>query len=217
MLINDREKIVFVGDSITDAGRKHPIGCGLWDGVGTGFVRAIDTLLNVLYPEKIFNIANMGCSGHTTRDLIARWQSDVLDLKPDVVFCMIGVNDVWRTFDEPQVLDEHICVEEYAENLQKLVDMSKDIKKFIFITPYYMEPNKEDFMAKTVLKFASAMKEVARKNGLQCIDVQPDFDEYLKFRHSSYLMWDRVHPGPVGSMIIAKRILKEIGIDKQLF
>ena len=86
MLLNDRDKVLFIGDSITDAGRKRPIGEGLWEGVGNGFVRAIDTLLNVLYPEKRYNIVNMGCSGHNTRDLLARWQTDAIDLKPDVCF-----------------------------------------------------------------------------------------------------------------------------------
>lgn len=216
MLFNDKDRIVFIGDSITDSGRKRPIGIGLWDGVGNGFVRAIDTLLNVLYPEKIFSIMNMGCNGHTSTEVVDRWQTDALDLKPDCIVCMIGVNDVWRHFDEPTYLDEHISIDQYAENLQKMVDMSKGVKNFVFVCPYYIESNKDDPMAKEVLKYAAKMKEVAKKNNLLCIDVQPDFDEYLKYRHSSFLMWDRVHPGPVGSMIIARRILKEIGVDKDL-
>ena len=217
MLFNDKDRVVFVGDSVTDAGRKRPVGQGLWEGVGTGFVRQIDTLLNVLYPENRYSVFNMGCSGHNTRDLINRWQTDVIDLKPDVIVCEIGVNDVWRQFDEPTCFDGHVYIDEYKVNLQKLVDMSKDkCRQFIFMTPFYMELNTDDEMAKTVRAYAAVMKEVAAKNDIMCVDLQAVFDDYLKYRHSSYLMWDRVHPGNIGSMLIAKTFLKAIGVDRQL-
>ncbi len=217
MLLNNKDTIVFVGDSVTDAGRKRPIGEGLWEGVGTGFVRQIDTLLNVLYPENRYTIYNMGCSGHNTRDLINRWENDVINLKPDVIVCEIGVNDVWRQFDEPNYVKNHVYIDEYKENLQKMIDISKDkCRQFIFMTPYFMELNVEDEMGKTVRAYASAMKEIASKNGIMCIDLQETFDDYLKYRHSAYLMWDRVHPGNIGSMLIAKTFLKAIGVDRNL-
>ena len=60
---------------------------------------------------------------------------------------------------------------------------------------------------------ADAQKEVAKENGVGYIDFQGDFDEHLKYRYPAYISWDRVHPNWVGSMIIAKKILKEIGAD----
>ena len=58
--------------------------------------------------------------------------------------------------------------------------------------------------------------EVAAKFGLPCVDLQKEFCDYLQYRHSSYVMWDRVHPGWVGSMLIAKALLKEMGFDRPL-
>lgn len=217
MLLNNRDKILFIGDSVTDAGRKRPVGEGLWDGVGNGFVRQIDTLLNVLYPENLYSIVNMGIGGNNSRDIINRFQTDALDFKPDVIVCEIGVNDVWRIYDEPSCFNNHVYLDEYKDNLQKIVDMAKGkCRQFIFMTPYYMEINQDDAMGKDVRAYASAMKEIASKNDILCVDLQATFDDYLKYRHSSYLMWDRVHPGNIGSMLIAKTFLKAIGVDRDL-
>ena len=58
-------------------------------------------------------VVDMGISGNTTRDLQARWQTDVLDLKPDWLSIMIGANDVWRQFDSPRQTEKHILIDEY--------------------------------------------------------------------------------------------------------
>ncbi len=218
MLLRDRDRVVFTGDSVTDAGRARPIGQGLWDGVGNGFVRQVDNFLNVLYPEQKFYLMNTGVSGNTTRDLFARWQTDVLDLKPDVLFVCIGFNDVWRQFDTPCVFDLHVPIEEYRENLIRMIRETKDkVRQMVFLTPYYMEPNKEDAMRKMMDAYGSVVKEVCKEYDLPCVDLQPAFDDYLQYRHSASLMWDRVHPGPIGSLLIARELLKFMGVDRSLF
>ncbi|HEY8419069.1 MAG TPA: SGNH/GDSL hydrolase family protein [Clostridia bacterium] len=217
MLFSNRDTILFTGDSITDAGRKRPIGEGKWDGVGNGYVRLIDVLLNVCYPENTYHIVNTGISGNTSRDLLARWQTDVLDLKPDYVSVCIGVNDVWRQFDEPDCFYNHVDIQAYRQNLEKMIEITKDkVKGIILMTPYYMESNKEDLMRKKMDEYGAVVKELAQKYNLICVDLQAEFDNYLKYRYSGYLQWDRVHPGPVGSMIIARAFLRAIGFDRKL-
>ena len=73
MLFENGDHIVFTGDSTTDNGRGRPVGEGLWDGVGSGYVRVIENILNVVYPERLYWISNTGVSGNTTRDLHDRW------------------------------------------------------------------------------------------------------------------------------------------------
>ena len=83
-------------------GRARPIGEGRADdALGRGYVMMVDALLGAVYPERMIRVINMGVSGNTTRDLKARWQRDVLDLKPDWLSIMIGANDVWRQYDSP--------------------------------------------------------------------------------------------------------------------
>jgi lysophospholipase L1-like esterase len=102
MLLAQHSKLVMIGDSVTDCGRARPVGEGLFGAIGTGYVGYIDALLSARYPELGVRVVNVGSSGNTILDLQARWQSDVLDLKPDWLSIMIGINDVWRQFDLPR-------------------------------------------------------------------------------------------------------------------
>lgn len=101
MNIPPNSKLVMIGDSITDCDRTRPIGEGLFGAQGKGYVSLVDGLLTARYPAHRIRVVNMGTSGHTVRDLQGRWQTDVLDLKPDWLSILIGINDVWRHFDTP--------------------------------------------------------------------------------------------------------------------
>lgn len=218
MLLKNKDTVLFIGDSVTDDGRKRPVGKGLWEGVGNGFVRQVDNMLTVLYPENTYNVINMGVSGNTSRDLLNRFEEDALSFNPDVLAIMIGVNDVWRQCDEPCDFKNHISIEEYSDNLRKIVLMAKGkVRELILMTPYFMETNPDDLMNAKVRAYAAEMKKIAAEYGITCIDIQKKFDEILQYRHSSYLSWDRVHPHHVGSLIIAREFLKTIGVDRELF
>ena len=97
------ETLLMIGDSITDFGRKRPVGEGLHEGVGIGYPMYVRAFLESMYPDLNIHVINMGTSGDNVRALKERWQTDVFDLKPDWVSVMIGVNDVWRQFDQPGI------------------------------------------------------------------------------------------------------------------
>lgn len=215
MLFQNGDKIVFIGDSVTDAGRARPVGEGLFDGVGSGYVRHIDNILNVVYPDWKLWITNMGISGNTSRDLKARWQEDLMNLKPDWVSVMIGINDIWRQFDMPAVTDSHVYLSEYKTNLCEMMERTLPVVKgMIILSPFFMEPCREDPMRKMVDEYIKAAEEAAKKYNCLFINVQQAFDDFLTYRHSSYISWDRVHPGNIGSTIIAREFLKGIGMDR---
>ncbi len=214
MLLKNGERIVFTGDSVTDSGRKRPVGDGLWEGTGTGFVRLVESFLNVFYPERLIRVSNTGNSGDTSKALLNRFDTDVISLKPNYVVICIGFNDVWRHFDEPTITEGHVGTKEYKANLEKMADLcAKEGIKAIFMTPYYMELNEQDAMRKMTVEYATEMKLVAQEKGLPCIDLQPAFDQLLQYRYPAYLSWDRVHPGHTGSMLIATEFLKFAGFD----
>lgn len=209
MIFKKNEKIIFVGDSVTDDGRVRPIGEG--DGLGNGFVKLIDTFLSVDYPEHNLRLVNMGISGNTSRDLLARWGTDVNALNPDWVVVLIGINDVWRQFDSPTFPELSVLPEEYRENLMSI--LKKTTAKMIFMTPYYLEPNVADPMRKRCDEYGAICKQVAKVNNIPLIDLQAAFDEILKHRYPAYITWDRVHPGRIGSMVIARAFLNKIGYE----
>ena len=217
MIFENKDRIVFTGDSVTDAGRKRPVGEGLWEGLGNGYVRNIDSMLAILYPELMLHISNTGTGGAASCDMLARWDTDVMALKPDWVFLMIGANDVWRQFDEPNLDNDRYMPEKYRANLEAMVSQTMPAVKGMFIlSPFYMEANDNDAMKMRMVEYAKIAEEVAEKYGAKYIDLQPDFDAHLKYRYPAYISWDRVHPNWVGGMLIASRIMKEIGA-KELY
>lgn len=214
MIFQDRERIVFTGDSVTDFQRKRPVGEGLWEGVGTGYVRQIHTLMNALHPETVIRISNTGISGNNILDLKARWQQDVLDLKPDWVSMMIGINDVWRKFDEPDIFEGHITPQQYENAYREIIEQTlSKVKGMIVMTPYFMEPNRQDPMRADMDVLGSVVKKLAAEYGLICVDTQQAFDDYFQYRHPDYIAWDRVHPNQAGAMILAKAWLKAVGFE----
>ena len=121
MLFQKNDTVLFIGDSISDYERKRPVGEGLRNAWGTSYVACTGALLGSVYPELALRVINMGVSGNQTRDLIARWQTDVMDLRPDWVCMLIGINDVWRQFDQPQMPETHVLPDEYARNCESLI------------------------------------------------------------------------------------------------
>ncbi len=217
MIFENGDRVVFAGDSVTDSGRKRPFGEGLWDGVGNGYVRNIDSMLSVLYPEKLIHITNVGCGGATSADMLRDWATNVEACKPDYVFFMIGINDVWRHFDEPAFDHTERSIESYRANIEAVCERTVGkVKGLFIISPFYMEANNDDPMKKMTVEYAKTAEEVAKKFGATYINVQEDFDKHLEHRYPAYISWDRVHPNWVGSMIIATKIMKTIG-SKGLF
>lgn len=214
MIFENYDRIVFAGDSVTDMGSAQPVGEGLFDNVGRSYVRIIENMLSTWYPEVMLRVTNSGISGNTSKHLLERFQRDVIDLNPDWVFICIGINDVWRQFDSPAMLDEQVTPEEYAANLEKMILSVKEKVKGIFImTPYYMEPNKKDWMRARMDQYGGICKELAEKYDCTFIDLQKMFDEYFQYRHSCYIAWDRIHPNQIGATMIAKEVLNHCGFE----
>ena len=214
MIFENMDRIVFAGDSVTDMDSANPVGEGLFESLGRSYVRIIENMLVAWYPELNIRITNAGISGNTSRDLLARFDRDVVSLDPDYVSICIGINDVWRQFDSPAMPDTHVMPEEYEANLEKMILAVKDSVKGIFLmTPYYMETNAEDGMRKRMDEYGAVCRKLAVKYGCVFIDLQETFNQYFRFRHSTYIAWDRIHPSLVGATIIAREFLKHCVFD----
>lgn len=212
MKLAAHDKLVMIGDSITDAGRAKPVGEGLFNATGTGYVALVDALLTAAYPQLGVRVANVGCSGNTVRDLKARWQTDVLDLRPAWLSVMIGINDVWRQFDLPRQPECHVLLPEYEQTLDQLLATTRPrLQGLVLITPYLIEPNRQDAMRQTMDRYGAAVKRLAQKHEAVFVDTQAAFDTVLEHMHPMALAWDRVHPGYNGHMIIARAFLKGLG------
>jgi lysophospholipase L1-like esterase len=214
MKIAKGSKLVMTGDSITDCSRAQPVGEGLFEAIGRGYVMQVDAQLSAAYPERGIRVVNMGNSGNTVRDLKTRWQRDVLDQKPDWLSIMIGINDVWRQFDLPRQPEIHVLPDEYERTLDELAAAARPhVKGLVLLTPYFIEPNRADAMRAQMDRYSSIVKKLATKHKALFVDTQAAFDEVLKHMHPMSLAWDRVHPNHIGHAIIARAFLKAVGFE----
>lgn len=215
MKLAPKSKLVMIGDSITDAGRVRPVGEGLFEAYGSGYVNLVKSLFAAVYPELAIRVVNMGCSGDTVRNLKARWQTDVLDLKPDWLSIMIGINDVWRQFDTPLLTEGHVYLAEYEATLEELVRQTvPHVKGLVLMTPFFIESVTQDAMRARMDEYGAVVKKLAAKHGAIFVDTQAAFNVVLEHMHSAALAWDRVHPNTTGHMILARAFLKAIGFDR---
>lgn len=212
MIFEKHDKLVMIGDSITDCGRGRPAGEGLFDPYGSGYVNMVKAFLDAHCPSRPVRVVNKGNSGNTVRDLANRWQEDVLDLKPEWVSIMIGINDVWRHFDTPKITEGHVGIEEYAETLEQLIRQTRPVVKgLILIAPYFIEPNREDPMRVQMEAYAAVMKPLAETYDTVFVDTQAAFDNMLENMHPMALAWDRIHPNSSGHALLASCFLKAVG------
>ena len=211
MKLDKNSKLVMIGDSITDAGRAQPVGEGLFDALGRGYVCLVDALLGAAYPDRGIRVVNMGTSGNTVRDLKVRWQTDVLAQKPDWLSVMIGANDVWRQFDSPRQTEQHIRPDEYERTLDELITVTRPaVPSIVLLTPFYIEPNPADAMRARMDEYGAIVKKLAGKHDTLFVDTQAAFDEVLKDYYPATLAWDRVHPNQTGHMVLARAFLQAL-------
>lgn len=217
MIFSDYDRIVFAGDSITDMGSVQPVGDGsMWDNLGKSYVRIVDNMLAAYYPEIRVRVTNSGVNGDSSADLLKRFKRDVIDLDPQWISILIGGNDCWRQFDSPSQRDQHIAPDEYGKNVERMLQMSTEksgVKGIFVLSPYYMEPLREDPMRARMEEYADVCRDAAKKYSAEFVDIQSVFDRYFNYRHSSFIAWDRIHPNLIGATLIAREFLAHCGFD----
>lgn len=208
MLFGPGEKILFVGDSITDCGRR-----GESAPYGSGYVSLVRSLLLARYPELHLDFENRGISGNTVRNLADRWDTDVLSERPDWLSVMIGINDVWRFFGENP--HEAVPLREYEAKLRKLLDQTRERvgARLILMEPYMIEPDLAHPMRAEMDRYGAAVRVLAEERGAVLVRTQAAFDEVLA--HTTPQDWaaDQIHPNLPGHAVIALAFLRAIGIE----
>jgi lysophospholipase L1-like esterase len=211
MKIAPQSRLVMIGDSVTDCGRFRPVGEGSPEALGHGYVLEVDTHLRAFLPAHRIRVTNMGIGGNTVRDLLARWQTDVLALRPDWLSVMIGINDVWRYFD-PDRSEEAVLPDEFENIYDKLLSVVRpQLQGLVLLTPFFIEPRRAEPMRARMDAYGAIVARVAARHGALLVDTQAAFDRVLAHVPSSALAPDRVHPNHVGHLVLAGAFLNAIG------
>lgn len=200
-------KILFQGDSITDAGRNREDGSSK----GMGYPTLVAAKLGFDYPNE-YEFINRGVSGNRISDLFARIKQDMINESPDVMSILIGVNDVWT-----EILGRFGIREELFETIYDL--LIHELKtalpnlRIMIMEPFVLkgtatEHSLEEFQTEVALRGAAA-RRVAEKHGLEFIPLQKKFDEAVKLAAESYWLYDGVHPTAAGHELIAREWMKQ--------
>ena len=200
-------KILFQGDSITDAERSRE--CDEY--VGTGYPLLVKSRLGFEEPND-YEFVNRGISGNRIVDLYARIKADIINVKPDVMSILIGVNDVWHELDDnPNGVDADKFFKIYSMLIEEVKAALPDIKIMIF-EPYVLKGTsteaKWDYFDKEVKLRAEMAKKVAEKFDLPFVPLQAGFDELSKKAPCGHWAGDGVHPQPAGHQFIAEEWIK---------
>ena len=201
-------RVMFTGDSITDCQRARPVG----DGVGTlgnSYVGNLFCMTWAENPECRARFMNSATSGDTSRQLLARFDDEVLEYNPDYLFIMIGVNDAWRIAELPVNTEVHISSGETAANMEKMILKAREKgAEPIILSPFFMDLDKNEFMRYHVDEINALYKKLAEKYSVGYIDIQSVIDGWISKASSYILSSDRVHPKAIGVSLIARTIFE---------
>lgn len=204
--------ILFQGDSITDAGRDKekelPNNPGSF-GHGYAFLAA-STLLNEL-PEKNLTIYNRGISGNKVYQLAERWQKDCLDLKPDVLSILIGINDYWHFRNGKYDGTVEIYENDYRKLLQSTKEKLPNVK-LVICQPFAVINTSavDETWVAPVKTFQVAAKKLASEFNAIWVPFQEVFDEAVKHAPAIYWTGDGVHPAMPGAQLMAEAWLRAV-------
>ncbi|MCS7459750.1 SGNH/GDSL hydrolase family protein [Paenibacillus doosanensis] len=205
MLFQAKDKMVFIGDSITDKGRKKdPLK------LGNGYVRMLHDTLTALYPELSLKIINEGVSGNRVIDLEKRWTLDVMDHKPQWVSVSIGINDVWRQMDAPDV--EQVYPDRFEEVYRRLLDRASSIPgcRLILMQPTVIKEY-EDSTGNLLLKpYVEAVNRLAEQYGAILVPTHEAFIRFIGCDTGQDLTTDGVHMNSLGDTLMASTWLKAV-------
>lgn len=198
-------KILFQGDSITDAGRKREDGSSK----GMGYPTLVAAKLGFDYPNE-YEFINRGISGNRISDLFARIKVDMINESPDVMSILIGVNDVWT-----EIIGGNGIREDLFETIYDLLinELKKALPDLRIMEPFVLngtatEHSLKEFKTEVALRGAAA-RRVAEKHGLEFIPLQEKFVEAAKLAAESYWLYDGVHPTAAGHELIAREWMKQ--------
>ena len=197
--------VLFQGDSITDCGRRNCGGEGFdCHGLGPGYPGMVAAQLACDRPELKLNFVNLGISGNRVSNLYDRWQKDCLDLRPDVLSILIGVNDIWHYFKRNELPD----VPRFARVYRELLTWTRrDLPqvKLVLMDPF-LSPEVENRypMVPDVAEERAIVAELAADFDAVHIKLQEVFDAASKRAPQAHWSADGVHPTPAGQQLIAE-------------
>jgi lysophospholipase L1-like esterase len=195
-------KLLFQGDSITDAFRK-PEEINTAYQLGNGYVFLVAARLSARFPQKNWDFINRGVSGNKIFDLKKRWENDAIDLQPDVLSIFIGVNDTLAAMQGPSSLTD----EEFFSAYRTLLDETRKKLpqiRLLLIEPFLLEVGEVQKSWGDHLRPRQLfVQEVAKETMSTFIPTQNLFNQAARMREPAFWSYDGIHPTHAGFQLLA--------------
>lgn len=197
--------ILFQGDSITDSGRirEQP------DSLGTGYVLMVAGWFKALFPEINAAFLNRGISGNRVVDLQVRWKEDCLDLKPNLVSILIGINDCWRKYDSNLPMPVEVFETTYREILTQI--KNNLAARIVLCEPFLLPVmESQELWREDLDPKIQVVRKLAHEFNAVLIPFDGIFARASTLQKPSYWLFDGVHPTEAGHALMAREWLRTV-------
>ena len=193
-------KILFQGDSITDAGRDKRN----YHQMGNGYPKYASKIIAAQFPEISFEFINLGISGNRTDQLFDRLYSDAIALEPDIISILIGINDVWHRYGSSRIETTDAQFEtNYRAILMHLREQTN--AKIVMLSPYLLDCEDKDQVREGLKTVLPIVRKLAKEFADVYIPLDQLFAEALKTQpEPKFYSADGVHPNANGAQFIGK-------------
>ena len=206
MRIKHEQKLLFIGDSITDCGRRGPdapLGCG--------YVKMFSDMLIGRHSNRAVTVINKGISGDDVTRLRDRWKDDVLRHRPDWVSIKIGINDLCRVLrEDPAAVSPQLYREAYGQILE-LTRSHLPKCKLLLIDPFYISTDDNPMSFRThalqlLPEYLRVVQDLSRRYKARHVKTHQIFQKLLKAHEPDTFCPEPVHPNATGHFVIADAV-----------
>ena len=211
-ILHQNDVILFQGDSITEGGRART-GNDYNHIMGQDYAYIIAAQLGAQYPERNLTFINRGISGNKITDLAARWQADTLDLKPNVLSILVGVNDSLGLLDGNGGIPADQYEQVYEKLLTNTLATLTGVKIVLcepFMLPVGKWKNNFSEAQSELKKHQEIVARLAAKYHLPLVRFQQAFDDACQKAPPEHWVWDGVHPTYAGHGLMVQEWLRTV-------
>ena len=205
--LNKDSRILFLGDSITDVNFNYRKRFSI---KGKN-IYALQLKKRFRKYSKGIDVKIKGIASNRTYHVYDRLTSDCINLKPDVLVMLIGVNDAWENYVPEQYPPLLRPMEPHIREIYRRLKTELPTTQILYLMPFMIDSVEEKLpFHKKLDEYRETLKDIALENGAKVVDLQAVFDEKQKVIEPEKLAVDGIHPTNLGHKIIADAIEKEL-------
>jgi lysophospholipase L1-like esterase len=203
------QKILFIGDSITDAGRTNEL-----PPYGGGYMNMFKNMVIAKNPDLNLDFINKGICGNTIKGLQLRWQQDVIFEKPDHLFIMIGINDAAVQLETKRNFEN--TLNDFENNYIRLLNLciENKISSITCLTPFYISNAISSPLLDLTLKYIKVIEDICFQLSIPVINIHEVFQKLLQTSSADFWSIDGIHPSVPGRVMIAEAIYEILDVKE---